>query len=456
VILFAPVVNGPIYRVSASGGVPVPATRLDPVRGEDTHRWPSFLPDGRHFLYSVQSFSSGGQREKFGIYIGSLDSREEKFLLRINSNSAYATPGYLLYFRERNLMAQAFDGKELQLRGDPFAVAEGVQYFPQLYAALFSVSENGLLLYEAQSSTGVSRLVWFDRSGRETGSLGSPVDQSNPRISPDGKRVALNIVDPQTSNMDIWIYELSGAVATRLTSDPSFDAVPIWSPDGSQIVFSTSREARLNLYQMSSRGAGSEESILRSEDTKYSTDWSSDSRFILYLAFNAKTNFELWTLPTGGERKPIPFIKTTFGVTQGQFSPDGRWVAYSSNESGRWEIYVAPFPGPGGNWRVSSAGGAEPRWRRDGREIFYLAPDGKLMAVGVREGSTFEADVAKPLFQTRVRQPISSVDLFSYDVAPDGQRFLVNTDVGEVTATPLTVVLNWAADLKGSPARRAD
>ncbi|HSS44757.1 MAG TPA: hypothetical protein VLO07_05380, partial [Thermoanaerobaculia bacterium] len=268
------------------------------------------------------------------------------------------------------------------------------------------------------------------------------------RISPDGKRVALDIIDPQTGNNDIWIYQSSGGIPTRFTSHPAFDSEPIWSPDGGRIVFMSMRQDHPDLYQKSSSGAGTEEAILESERTKYPTDWSPDGRFILYRALDPKTNLELWVVPVGGDRKPIPFIKTTFGVSHGQFSPDGRWVTYASNESGKWEIYVAPFPGPGGNWKVSSAGGSEPRWRRDGKELFYLAPDGKLMAVDVREGPTFEADVARPLFQTRLRQHISSADLFSYDVSADGQRFLVNTDVGEVTSPPLTVVLNWAEGLK--------
>jgi Tol biopolymer transport system component len=208
------------------------------------------------------------------------------------------------------------------------------------------------------------------------------------------------------------------------------------------------RRSHADLYLKSSSGAASEEAILQSERTKYPTDWSPDGRFILYRALDPTTNLELWVLPVSGERKPIPFIKTTFGVSHGQFSPDGRWVAYSSNESGKWEIYVAPFPGPGGNWKVSSTGGSEPRWRRDGKELFYLAPDGKLMAVDVKEGSSFVADVARPLFQTRLRQHVSSTDLFSYDVSVDGQRFLMNTDVGEVTSSPLTLIVNWTAGLK--------
>jgi Tol biopolymer transport system component len=207
------------------------------------------------------------------------------------------------------------------------------------------------------------------------------------------------------------------------------------------------RGGRADLYQKSSSGTGGEEAILVSEKTKYPTDWSTDGKFLLYRAFDARANFELWTLPMGGDRKPVPFLKTAFGVSHGQFSPDGRWVAYASNESGRWEVHVAAFPGPGGNWKVSSAGGSEPRWRRDGRELFFVAPDGKLMAVDVKEGSTFEAGAAIPLFQIRRREHISSADLFSYDVSPDG-RFLVNLDVGEVTSAPLTVVLNWTTDLK--------
>ena len=449
VILFASV-NSPLYRVPASGGVPTPVTQFEPSRGEDSHRWPFFLPDGRHFLYHVASFGSGGQEEKMGIYVRSLDSKEESFLLRANSTVAYAAPGYLLFFRDGNLLAQPFDAKGVRITGDPLAVAEQIQYFPQTHSALFSVSENGVLLYQAGSASGTAQLVWFDRSGKETGTLGGPGDQANPSISPDGKRVALNIVD-KIGNPDIWIYESSGGLPTRFTSDPAFDALPIWSPDGRQIVFSSNRHGHADIYQKNSSGAGGEEAILpseRSKTTKYPTDWSPDGRFILYRSLEPNTNLELWVVPVGGDRKPIPFIRKAFGVSNGQFSPDGRWVAYSSNESGKWEISVAPFPGPGGNWKVSSAGGSEPRWRRDGKELFYLAPDGALMVVDVKQGLTFDADAPKPLFQTRLRQHIGALDLFSYDVSPDGQRFLLNTDVDEVASSPLTVVLNWTAGLK--------
>jgi Tol biopolymer transport system component len=447
-ILFAPVSDGQLYRVSASGGLPTPVTRLDPSRGETSHRWPVFLPDGRRFLYLVASFGFGGQMEKMGIYVGSLDSKEERFLVRANSSIAYAPPGYLLFSRERNLMAQRFDPKRMQIEGDPLPVAEQIQYFSQIFDALFSVSENGLLLYQPRAASSLAQLVWFGRSGKQGGSLGPPGDQANPRISADGKRVALDIHDPLTGNSDIWIYETSGGSPTRLTSNPGIDNVPIWSPDGSRIVFRAIRRAHSDLFQKDSNGARSEEPLLQSERNKQPNDWSRDGRSILYRELDATRNYKLWVLPMEGGGKPLEFLQTTFGVMDGQFSPNGHWVAYASNESGKWEIYVAPFPGPGNNWKVSGAGGSEPRWRGDGRELYYLAPDGKLMAVDVKEGPPFEASPPRALFQTRPRGHVSSADSFSYDVTADGQRFLVNTDVGGDVSPPLTVVLNWAAELK--------
>ncbi|HSE62641.1 MAG TPA: protein kinase [Thermoanaerobaculia bacterium] len=448
VILFAPASDSELYRVSSSGGRPTPLTRLDPSRGETSHRWPYFLPDGHRFLYLVASFARTGEQERMGVYVRSLDSNEEKLLVRANSSMAYAPPGYLLFYRERNLMASPFDLKGLRITGDPLPVAEEIQHYPQTYSAQFSVSQNGLLVYQPVSSSGVSQLAWFDRNGSETGHLGPPANQSNPRISPDGKRVAVDIVDPQTGNNDIWIYDAAGGIPTRFTSNPAFDNQPIWSPDGSRIFFMSLRSKHPDLYLKIASGAADEELILESEAAKYPTDWSPDGRFLLFRSLDPGTNFELWTMGVGGDRKPTPFLKASFGVSHGQFSPDGRWVAYNSNESGKWEIYVSSFPGPGGTWRVSMAGGSEPRWRRDGKELFYLAPDGKLMAVAVKEGPTFDADAVTPLFSTRLRQHVSSGDLFTYDVAADGQRFLLNTDVGEVTSSPLTVVLNWTADLK--------
>jgi Tol biopolymer transport system component/tRNA A-37 threonylcarbamoyl transferase component Bud32 len=451
VIVLAPVVDGPLFRVPASGGVATQLTKLDPKRGETSHRWPFFLPDGRHFFYLVANFASPGNVAGMGIYVRALDSESESLVSPVRSSMEFVSAdggsaGSLLFFKDGNLMAQSFDGRAVA--GEPAPIAEEIQYFPQTQYALFSASQNRTLVYLARAASGVSQLEWLDRSGKLTGTLGPPANQANPRISPDGTRVALDITDPQSGNTDVWIYQASGGVPTRFTSHPAIDSGAIWSPDGTRLVFQSLRLGHADLYRKGSNGVGQDELILVDARTKYPTDWSPDGRSILFRAIDEKTNFELWTLPAAGERKPALYLKNTFGFSHAQFSPDGYWVAYASNESGKWEIYVSPYPGPGGNWKISSAGGSEPRWRRDGRELFYLSPDGKMMAVAVKEGPPFEASAATPLFQTRRRERISATDLFSYDVSADGQRFLVNTDVGEVASSPLNLVLNWAADTK--------
>jgi Tol biopolymer transport system component len=451
VIVFAKVVDGPLFRVPASGGVASQLTKLDPARGETSHRWPFFLPDGRHFLYLVANFASPGDLPGMGIYVRALDSNAEKLVSPARSSVAYTGPavggseGSLIFFREGNLMAQPFDAGRAKTAGEPVPIAEGVQYFPQTQYGLFAASGNRTLVYQARSAPGVSQLLWFDRDGKPTGSLGTPANQSNPRLSPDGRRVALDITDPQSGNTDVWIYEAAGGIPTRFTSHPSLDTTPSWSPDGATIVFNSLRQGHPDLYEKASNGVGNDEPILVNERTKYPTDWSRDGRNILFRAIDEKTNFELWYLPVG-TRAPVPYIKSTFGVSHGQFSPDGKWVAYASNESGKWEVYVSPFPGPGGNWKVSTAGGSEPRWRSDGQELFYLASDGRLMAVPVKEGPPFEAGSAAALFQTKRRERISATDLFSYDVSADGKRFLVSTDVGEVAPSPLNLILNWTPE----------
>jgi eukaryotic-like serine/threonine-protein kinase len=446
-ILFSPVPDGAIHRVSAAGGQSTAVTRRDPARGETTHRWPFFLPDGRHFLYLVATFASNAEQERMGIYVGSLEKGEEKFLFRANSSVAYAPPGYLLFYREGTVLAQRFDVKSLQLSGDPFPVAEDVHFFPQTFFAPFSVSQNQVLVYQTRAAAGgLSQLVWFDRSGKPLGTLGSSAFQANPRISPDGKRVALDVTDPRTGNIDVWIYETIGTIATRFTSHIAIDACPVWSPNGDRIAFMSFRGGHADVYVKSAGGERNEEPVFLSQSAKYPTDWSRDGKYVLYRALDPKSNTELWIVPIGSGEKPKPFLRAAFDVTDGQFSPDGRWVAYDSNESGRVEIHVAPFPGPGGSWRISTTGGSQPRWRADGRELFYIAPDGKLMTVAVKSGPTFEAEPPKPLFSTRPREPAYAGDLFNYDVSADGQRFLVNNEIGQTAAPALDAVVNWAPD----------
>jgi len=443
VIIFAPNNTGALHRVSASGGASSEVTKLDEARGELSHRWPCFLPDGRHFLYLGRG-SILSEGETAAICVASLDSQGSKLLLRANSNTAY-TQGHLLYLREGALLAQPFDAKRLETTGDAFPIAEQIQHIPALGRGVFSVSENGVLAYQTGSATGNLQLTWFDRSGKPLGVLDDPAPNANPKLSPDGKRLAVVITDPQTGHPDIWLYELARGIKTRFTFDPAGEREPIWSPDGSRIVFTSNRKGHFDLYQKSANGAGSEELLLESNFDKAPSSFSPDGRFLLYSAVDPKTKADLWVLPLGGDRKPFPFLQTEFTESFGQFSPDGRWIAYRSDESRGGEIYVAPFPGPGGQRQVSTAGGRQPRWRGNGKELFYLSPDDKMMAAEVNgQGATLEVGAVRPLFEARQ----SVTGGFLYDVTGDGQRFLINAAVEQKASSPIILVQNWTVDSK--------
>jgi len=443
VIIFAPNNTGALHRVSASGGASSEVTKLDEARGELSHRWPCFLPDGRHFLYLGRG-SILSEGETAAICVASLDSQGSKLLLRANSNTAY-TQGHLLYLREGALLAQPFDAKRLETTGDAFPIAEQIQHIPALGRGVFSVSENGVLAYQTGSATGNLQLTWFDRSGKPLGVLDDPAPNANPKLSPDGKRLAVVITDPQTGHPDIWLYELARGIKTRFTFDPAGEREPIWSPDGSRIVFTSNRKGHFDLYQKSANGAGSEELLLESNFDKAPSSFSPNGRFLLYSAVDPKTKADLWVLPLGGDRKPFPFLQTEFTESFGQFSPDGRWIAYRSDESRGGEIYVAPFPGPGGQRQVSTAGGRQPRWRGNGKELFYLSPDDKMMAAEVNgQGATLEVGAVRPLFEARQ----SVTGGFLYDVTGDGQRFLINAAVEQKASSPIILVQNWTVDSK--------
>ena len=450
VILFGPSARDPIHRVSSSGGAASPVTQLD--GSQFSHRWPFFLPDGRHFLYLAQLVSAITQQEANGIYLGSLDSKDRKLLFHANSNVAYApsiasaSQGYLLFSHERVLLARPFDAKRFQLTGDAFPVAEQVQYFPAVACATFSVSENGILAYQASAGGGLSQLVWFGRDGKQLESVGALADYRHPRLSHDGRRVAVEIFDPQTGQADIWIYDLARRVSTRFTFGPAGNLFPVWSPDDSRIVFSSNRKSFSDLYQKAASGAGNEEVILSSVTrTQIPADWSQDGRLIAFAAIDAKskTGWDLWVFSVS-DRKVTSFLSTSFAETGPQFSPDGRWMAYESDESGKQEVYVQPFPGPGGKWQISTAGGTQPVWSRNGKEIFYIAADNKLMAVEVKADPGFEAGTPHALFETHLK----AAAWRRYDVSPDGSRFLLNTTSGEERSNPITVVLNWTVELK--------
>jgi eukaryotic-like serine/threonine-protein kinase len=453
VILFAPDVRSPIYSVSAAGGPATPVTGFETDPLGKTHRWPYFLPDGRHFLYLA--LRPGGENEGSGIYVASLDSKMNRFLVRASSNVAYVL-GYLLFLRDKTLMAQPFDAKRLQLNGDPFPVAEQVQYDSLLWRGVFSVSQNGILAYQGGGiSRAGTQLLWLDRAGKPIGAIGELEFYFTQRLSPDGQKLAVQIADPKMQNSDIWIYELSGGIRNRFTFDSSADANdanPVWSPDGSRIVFASNRQGHFDLYQMASSGGAREEVLLNSNDDKHPTSWSPDGRFIAYDSYSQRDQKrgkrgDIWVLPLFGDRKPFAFLQTDFEENSAQFSPDGRWIAYSSDESGKYEIYVAPFPGPGGKWQVSASGGLFPVWRPDGTELFYVALDNTtFMAAEVRtKGSTFEVRAVRPLFQRQVR----TLGGNAYDVSSDGLRFLVNSiPPAEQNPAPITLVTNWTASLR--------
>ena len=438
VIVFAPSSADALYRVSASGGTPEPVTKFDESRRETSHRFPYFLPDGKHFLYEATAARS----ETNGVYVSSLDGQTKR-LLDTMTNAAYAPPGYLLFVRDLTLMAQHFDPVKLELSGEPVPVAEQMSVNLLGFAA-FSVSDDGILAYVA-SGLFKSQLSWVDRTGKLLGSIGSTAAYGNVSLSPDGSRVAVSIRDIQTASRDIWI--LDSLRSTRFTFTAADEWLPIWSPDGSNIVFTADKNGLGNLYEKPTSGASSEVEILNTNQRKWATDWSRDGRYIIFTTLDGKTKLDVWYMPLEGDRKPVPFLQSPFNEDVGRFSPDGRFVAYISDASGQNEVYVQTFPSGNAQWQVSSDGGASPIWSRDGKELFYITPGRKLMAVDVKLGNnSFEAGVPRMLFQSRAigfpgpRNP--------YGVSPDGQRFLIIATPADTPAIPLTVVTNWAADLK--------
>jgi Tol biopolymer transport system component len=432
--------DGPLYRVSAQGGTATPVTTPDQTRSETGHGWPHFLPDGRHFLYLAASSKS----EMDSIYVGSLDSEPRKLLLSSHWMAAYAPgpQGHLLFLREGTLMAQRFDASSLQLSGEGVPIAEKVTDPDPGSTAFFSVSGNGVLAYWTRSNPD-RQMVWFDRGGKQLGTIGTPGIPADFGLAPDGKRVAIQRgVRPNT---DIWLLDLVRSASSRFTFDPATDVAPIWSPDGRRIAFSSNRDGTGNLYVKLSTGVGDEELLLKSSEYKFPSDWSRDGRFITYCSAGERTQWDIWILPLEGDRKPFLFLQTGVNECSPHFSPDGRWLAYHSEESGRYELYVRTFSGrppgasqSGGKWQVSNNGGVEPRWRADGKELFYLE-NNKLMAVDVKTGPTFEHSVPKELFESTG---------FDYAVAPDGQRILGYRPIGVEQPGSLTVVVNWTELLK--------
>jgi serine/threonine protein kinase len=435
VIIFAPAPASPLQQVAANGGEPKPVTTLDTTRQETAHLYPTLLPDGRHFLYLALAGMPG-------VNLSSLGSPESRRLFNTDRNVQFASPDQVLFLREGALMSQRFDTRSFELAGDAAPVARQVAMLPAINLALFSASQTGVLAYRTGTGITRARLLWLDRSGKELGTIGENGDYSNPALSPDEKRLAVGRRDPRSGTRDIWVFDLTRGTSSRLTFDPADDTNPSWSPDGNWIAFTSDRKGERHLYRKLASGTGEEEVLWELGERKSVEDWSNDGRTILFNNLSPKRPADVWALPLEGDRKATPVLSAPFAEDQAQLSPDGRWIAYRSYESGRYEVYVQSFPPSGGKWQISTAGGNEPQWRRDGKELFYTAPGNKLMAVEVRAGGALlEAGIPKELFEFRGGPVFRN----RYAVAGNGERFLVVALDEQTSSAPITVVLNWQA-----------
>jgi Tol biopolymer transport system component/predicted Ser/Thr protein kinase len=446
-ILFA-TATGSIQRVPAAGGDPTPAATV--TQGENaSHRYPQFLPDGRHFLYLAPS-----PNDRSGLYAGSLDDQSAKLVLRIKNSAVYTGPGYLLFVDGDTVFGQAFDAVRLEASGQPFLIGEHAGRSSATKSGI-SASSTGAIAY-SETLTQNGRLTWFDRAGRLLDSTGPKGYYTDFRLSPSEKLLSASLLDLKTGTIDVWITDLARGNNTRVTSGGgSLNASPIWSPEGAQFVFRSNRGGAINqLYQRSAGGGGGESLVLPHRVMRAAgvesgnltdTDWSPDGQSILFSVTGTASGTDLWLLPLSADKKPVKYLAEPWEELQGNFSPNGNLVAYTSNESGKYQVYVQTLPLSDRKWQVSTDGGYEPRWRADGREIYYLSADRKLMAVPVRSGPFF--DSPKALFQTRVPSGITA-NRMHYVPSRDGQRFLVNTQSGEASPAPITVMLNWQAGLK--------
>ncbi len=438
-ILYDGGASDPIMRVSASGGVPAPAALPDTSRHLGVG-WPAFLPDGRHFVYMVIG-------DKSALRIGKLDSKEAREIGPADSRAEFAPQGYLLFMRGGSLVAQPFNDHALKFTGEPFPVAEPVRGSPN-GGGDFSVSKGGVLVYAVGAGQS-GRLLWAGRDGRQQEVAGTANIPTllNPALSPDTRRVAVRVLDPQARTRDIWLVDLVRSVTSRFTFEPSNENHPLWSADGSRILYFSDAPQARGIHVKSASGAGGDELILKSSDDLVPTDWSRDGRYVIYEVSPVTGHNEVWALPTFGDRKPFPFLQAQFNQFQGRLSPDGTWLAYMSDESGRPEVYVQTFPEHGGKWQISTSGGMDPRWRGDGKELFYLSADQRVMAVSVVTTPAFEADVPKALFPVQVLSP-GLGPRTHYEVTADGQRFLLAAPLGSETLAGTQVVLNWTAEAR--------
>jgi len=435
VILFASGRNA-IYKVAAAGGDPVPALKLDEAHGETSHRWPYFLPDDQHFVY----WSPGTGSNHSEIHLASLGSFDNKLLFLTDSNAVYDSSGYLIFIRQNKLLAQPFDMSHLQLRGDSVQIADEIAYSPDGTLGEFSVSDTGILAYR-KGGTSQTQLAWYGRDGKQIGeTVAAGKEYLQVNLSPDNKQAVAHVSNGMDHTPELWLIDLLRGVPSRFTFGSS-DSDPIWSPNGDRVVFTSRRKLQANLFWKALNGNGTEDLLLDAGAMTTASDWSKDGKYIAYLSGPEPGRQDIYALKLP-DKQTIPVLKSKFNKDGVRFSPDGRWIAFHSNPTGIMEVYVTTFPASESDkvWQISNGGGAQSRWRSDGRELFYLTLDGKLMSVDIAGGNELNPGVAKMLFRSRV--PVQH-QIDQYAVSADGHRFLMIIPTGNPESVPITVVLNW-------------
>jgi hypothetical protein len=448
IIIYAPDTGGAIWRVNADGTGAAPLTDKIFLQTEYTHRWPVFLPDGDHFVFWTGAFALANQQPP-GVYLSSLSASEKKFVVPSISGPAYAH-GHLYYIDSRRmLIAIPFDPARGATTGEPAVVSDRVTYQPSVFWGAFGAGGSDTVVFNTSVGSALSALTWYDRTGKELGRVGEPGVLGNPSLSPDGHRAAVDIADLKGANVEVWIRDLDHNTSSRFTFDRQEEVTGVWSRDGSQVAFRAVHSNSVDLVVKKAAGLESQKVALTGlrDDDIFPNSWAPDGQHILSTYEPAAGGSELVVVDVPND-KMAPFLADKTTGTDGQISPDGKWAAYASNESGDWEIYVTTFPKAEGKWQVSRTGGREPRWRGDGKELYYIDSKGMLTAVPVTTEGTFSSGAPTPLFIIHGRTAISSSDIFTYDVMKDGQRFLVNRYVKPDHVQPLTVVMNAAAGMK--------
>jgi eukaryotic-like serine/threonine-protein kinase len=443
-IVFAPATTQPLSSISAGGGTPAPASKLNPSQEENSHRWPSFLPDGKHFLYWARSARGGAESI---VYLGELGSLQARVILKNESTAAYASD-HLLFLRDQTLLAQPFNPTRMELSGDAVPIAEHVGMNGATARPLFSASQTGALIYQAGLTEGGWNLLWQGRDGKQLGTAVKADRYVSPVLSPDGTHVAVSVFNGSQGIGDIWVFDLVRGTSTRLTFGPGSKSNPIWTPDGKMVAYSSTVKGPPHIYARAADGSGAEKTILETPDVIELPDsFSPDGRYLVYSRHLPKTEptNHLWVLPLFGEGKPFPIVQTAFDERLAAVSPDSKWMAYWNNESGRYEIYITAFPGAGPKWQVSTNGGISPKWRKDGKELYFIDGADNMVAVDVNlSANAVHLGVPHALFQVAGVQR----EYGPYDVTADGKKFLINFGNVNAGGDPLTLVLNWPSQLK--------